>query len=43
MGDIFIYGGLVPCVIALTLMVLRIPLSIWTAYGEAVRAGKVQP
>jgi hypothetical protein len=43
LGDILIYGGLVPCVIVLSLMMLRIPLSVWLAVRNASETSKGRP
>jgi hypothetical protein len=42
LGDILIYGGIVPCVIVLVLRVAAIPRSLRQAFGDAARAGKQQ-
>lgn len=42
LGDICIYGGFVPCVIALTLMWIRLIRSWWFAIRDAVRTARAQ-
>ncbi|MEN9419157.1 MAG: hypothetical protein RI988_2777 [Pseudomonadota bacterium] len=42
LGDILIYGGIVPCVIVLTVRVAAIPRSIRQAFRDAARTGKAQ-
>lgn len=42
LGDIFIYGGIVPCVIVLTMRIAAIPWLIWSAFRKADRSGKAQ-
>ena len=42
LGDILIYGGIVLCVIALTVRVAAIPRSVRQAIQDAARAGKPQ-
>ena len=42
LGDIGIYGGIVPCVMALTLMWIRLIRSWWFAIRDALRTARAQ-
>ena len=43
LGDIAIYGGIVPCAIAITLMWLRVIRGWWSAVRQALRTARAQP
>ena len=43
LGDIGIYGGIAPCVIALTLMWLRLIRSWWFAFRGSLRTARARP